>query len=688
MMRKRPFLRILIPYMLGILIQNAGWSNLALWILTSLVVLFAFVVSIYRADRRFLLPGVFLFSVYLSLGVFSMKWSSAGYMPSHFGHFISPYKQEFSGVIKGVKQATKSTQIRVGIRSLVYGDSCISGLNGEVLLFLKRRGRQYLPGDEIRFSSRLSEPFTSPNPFSFDYRNYLKIHNIEYTGWVQENELEVVYRPHFHFKQWSYRIQSYCQSILKEYIRSSRLNAIATALILGDKSMVTPELRRLFSQTGAMHILAVSGLHVGIIFILLQVLLSFFPKYPLLWQRLKMAIIVLGIWAFAFVTGMSQSTLRAGIMFSLIAMGLRFYRRSDIFNTLALSALMALLYSPKTLFHVGFQLSYLATLGIVFFYPRLESALFQDSSIWKKRIGAGLLVGITAQLFTYPLMLYYFHTFSWAFLLSNFVVIPLAFVILASGWTMIILHSISYNLAGQMALLLQGFLGLLYYLLEYIRHIPRLLVEHIWITPLQLMILTAATLLIVSVFVFKKRYWLIAAFSLLTIVHTLQYHFRWKQLRQSSIFFYATRRPLVEIWNKGFLYTYNADNSVELIQKTTAGTHAYYGRSPIMLTPSDCYSSPDKTFCIRGPMMQCDNMYLLWLDMTISHIPKTTNTLVIANDIGPDHPAAKTHENIRQIILYDAILSKDITSAWLRKAKRENWEVHRINKTTSWQFHT
>ncbi|HRP60902.1 MAG TPA: ComEC/Rec2 family competence protein, partial [Vicingus sp.] len=205
----------------------------------------------------------------------------------------------------------------------------------------------------------------------------------------------------------------------------------ASALILGYKNNIEAQLKSAYSSAGAMHVLAVSGLHVGIIFMIFNVLLKFTEKFKY-GGIIKGIILLLVLWFYALITGLSPSVLRSATMFSFVVSAKMINRRTNFFNTLSASALLLLLVNPFLIFDVGFQLSYSAVIGIVLIQPWFSKLL--SPTTWLGNYTWDLVtVSLAAQIATFPLGLYYFHQFPNYFLLANLLVIPFAVIILCLG---------------------------------------------------------------------------------------------------------------------------------------------------------------------------------------------------------------------------------------------------------------
>jgi competence protein ComEC len=214
--------------------------------------------------------------------------------------------------------------------------------------------------------------------------------------------------------------------------------SILSAMVLGDKSGVNKEQKEQFSVAGTSHLLALSGLHLGIIYMLLSFLFR-----DRRWQVVNQLLIVASVWAFVLLVGMPSSVVRAAVMITTLAFIRLLHRGATPLNSLALAALVILITNPYSLFDVGFQLSFCAVLAILLFTPLIESLLTSHHSPFTKYLLSLTIVSIAAQIGTAPLVAYYFGRFSVWFLLANYVAIPLATLILYSMVIALLVSSIT-----------------------------------------------------------------------------------------------------------------------------------------------------------------------------------------------------------------------------------------------------
>ena len=268
--------------------------------------------------------------------------------------------------------------------------------------------------------------------------------------------------------------------------------AVVAAMALGDKSQLTNDLKNTYAVTGASHILALSGLHLGIIYTLLALLLD--RRW---WQVASQVVIIVCIWLYVFLVGMSASVVRSAVMLTVYALLSLGHRDKMSVNTLAFAAIVMLLFNPKSLFDVGFQLSFLAVLAILLFYPLFEGVWSQSFLMGHrvfKWLWAMLTVSCAAQMGVAPLIAYYFGRFSNYFLLTNLLVVPAATLILYLSLVVLLIPSLAY--------LLVYIVDTLNHLLSWIATFPGASIEGLHPTLLQVSMIYV---IIMAVYLLLKR---------------------------------------------------------------------------------------------------------------------------------------------------------------------------------------
>lgn len=275
------------------------------------------------------------------------------------------------------------------------------------------------------------------NPNEFDYRDYLRKQNIFGHVFVSDDQLAVVgFAPPSRIMQAGLAARAKGMELIRGCIPQPREQAILGALLLGVKDYLDNDIKEAYSSAGAMHVLAVSGLHVGIVFYLLGIAFGFLKRTNS-GKVVFMLLTLVSIWIYALITGFSPSVLRAVVMFSVIIISGNLGKRANVYNSLGIAALILLVYDPFLIYSVGFQLSFVAVFGIVYLHPRLYH-LWEAPNRIVDYVWSITCVSIAAQVATFPLTMLYFHQFPTYFLVSNLVVIPAASLILISGIAMLL----------------------------------------------------------------------------------------------------------------------------------------------------------------------------------------------------------------------------------------------------------
>ena len=332
-----------------------------------------------------------------------------------------------------------------------------SGRKLKCYFYKDDRSRALHIGDGLKIQSRI-EANNEWRRGSFDYRRYLEIQG--FTGrtfvaswkWqkakVSLKQLSRLERMRLTFLKYRNQLLSRLNPVAEE---NDDAYAVVAAMALGDKSALTQELKDVYSVTGASHILALSGLHLGIIYTLLSLFV-----FSRRWQMLSQIIIMLSIWGFVFLVGLSTSVMRSAVMLSVYALLSLGHRDRMSVNTLAFTAIVMLMVSPMSLFDVGFQMSYMAVFSILLFVPLMEG-IFPAEYLMSHRVVRWLwgmvTVSLSAQIGTAPLITYYFGRFSCYFLPTNFIVIPAAMLILYLSLVVLLVPSLAFVLFDIVAML-------------------------------------------------------------------------------------------------------------------------------------------------------------------------------------------------------------------------------------------
>ncbi len=335
-------------------------------------------------------------------------------------------------VLEILQEKPKSYQSVLKISAFFRNDSVFK-TNEKVMVYFAKseKASRLKPGEQIVFDKTPQPVENSIDLNGFDYAGYLerkRIYRQVYlpdSRWIESG----MFTHNFLILAERTRLQM-LEIFRNQDLGEKELNVLS-ALTLGYKRGLDPETKRVFSAAGAMHVLAVSGLHVGIVFMILSFFLSFLKKR----KRGEIAyllVMITSLWCFAFLTGLSPSVSRAAAMFTIVVIASVFKKSSNIYQSLVASAFVLLLLNPNNLFEVGFQLSYAAVFGIVFLQPRLDK-IFTFRFRVSRYFWALLTTSVAAQIATFPLSAFYFNQFPTFFWVSNLVVIPAAGILIPLG---------------------------------------------------------------------------------------------------------------------------------------------------------------------------------------------------------------------------------------------------------------
>jgi len=283
-------------------------------------------------------------------------------------------------------------------------------------------------GDIIALKLKLREFEKPKNPNQFDIVRYMKQKGIRFSSFVKTGEWILLKNNSNPIFTYSFKLRDKFIAVFHQHGIADKQLAVLSALTLGYRELLDDEINRIYSSTGAIHILSVSGLHVGILYLFLLFILRAIPSNKLT-ELIKLIIVLLFLWFFAILTGLSPSVNRSALMFSLIAIGNWHGIKSNIYNTLATAAFALLVADPNNILNIGFQLSFLAVLSIVVFYPFIFSLIYFRNKILSN-IWSLIAVSIAAQIGTLPITLGLFSQFPNYFILTNLIAIPLSTVIL------------------------------------------------------------------------------------------------------------------------------------------------------------------------------------------------------------------------------------------------------------------
>ena len=546
-----PLTRITISFIIGIIV-GYGYEIIPKNIFLILLVgLLLFITSYFlskkqRANRVFF--GISTYALAFVIGLTTQIIHTDSYQENNYIH----YKNVFDNTHE------LTITIREKLRSSNYNDRYVvlikkidrSESSGRILLNIRKDSLKppFEIGTTLRINCSLVENGIAKNPNQFDYGKYLKNKQIYAQIYTENSEIKtssIITKNAWYYA--SVLRTKIIRNLEKSKFDKRELN-VAAALILGQQQDISPDIIRDYQYAGAVHILSVSGLHIGFVLLFVSFILKPFPNT----RRgafIKLIIIIISLVSYGIIAGLAPSVVRSVVMFSFVAIGMYLRRSTNIFHTLLVSMLLILLFEPSFLFDVGFQLSYIALFFILWLQPLL-------AEIWKPKnkivnyFWEILTVSFAAQIGAFPLSIYYFHQFPGLFFVTNLVVIPFISLIMGLGVLVMVLAAFDY-VPLYLSKSLEWSIFILNKIINSIASIKQFIIQDI---PFNWYLLISFYLLIISNIIwFKKPTFnklLLAMFAVLILQITF-FGTHWKIQKQEELVLFNSKKTTLISERKG-----------------------------------------------------------------------------------------------------------------------------------------
>ncbi|WP_167612957.1 ComEC/Rec2 family competence protein [Maribellus sediminis] len=623
LVQKIPSLRITLAFAVGILIANKfAVAVTSLLIAGTVILILIAILNRFYSFRFETVFGWLVTALFVLLG--SSFYTLNNQTPTFYEDGVF-----WGTVLEAPEEKPKSYKSLVQIDA-VKDSGHIFKTNEKVLVYFEKSeaATKLKPGSTILFSRVPELIRNNGNPYEFDYKKYLSRKKIHRRTYLAESDWSATPIQKRSVKTVAENAREKLLHIYREKNLGTSETEILSALTLGYKRGLDPETKQTFSAAGAMHVLAVSGLHVGIIFGIFAFLFGFLQKQ----KRGKYFYVILAVsvlWGYAFITGLSPSVMRAAAMFSLVCIAGNIQRQTNIYNTLTVSAFLLLLLNPNNLFEVGFQLSYAAVFGIVYLQPKIAGLIEVKTKVGKF-FWALLTVSVAAQIATFPLTAYYFNQFPLYFWLSNLVVIPAVFVLIALGIALLLLSSVPI-LSGIVAFLTGWAVKLVYVFLERIENLPYA-VQNISLTKSALF-LVISFLLFTFLFIERKRVRHIKLMLLaLIILAASNLAFQYKQLHNSELIVYNNSpNAVIQLISSKTNYVLSEqaiDSSNYILRQINTVIKKQRLDQPTYLTLGDNYS--DSILFLHKNVIDFEGK-IIWFDHNQQKIPAELNPAFVVS---------------------------------------------------------
>lgn len=635
--KSTPALLFLVMLVAGIVLESfiPFKISIGLFVTSLLVLFFIFIRNKNNIFKNLTFIAWFLFGVVISkihsIGINASKPVSESTFSSYLVQINSPaeikpktYKVE--GKILAIK--TDSLWQKKTEKTLLYFAKDMG--------VLPKYGEVYI----IKGSPREIE--APKNPLEFNYKAYLQKKYIYTHQFLREGDFKYAGNaPISSLFEFAYGLNNRTQEIFETVFDNPQALGVANALVAGEKSGLDFETKQSYSAAGAVHILAVSGLHVGILFLILKIIFGKILNPKKIW----FTVAVLGVlWLYALFTGLSPSVCRSTFMFTLIQLAPLLKRDHNSINVLLVSAIVLLIINPNWIYDVGFQLSYLAVFGIIFLYPRLRN-LIEIENKYLRWLWEISLVSFSAQLLTFPLSLYYFHQFPNYFLFTNPIVAVLSMLILPVGIFVILLFEVPF-IGAFLAYIFKTLIAVLNYLVFFISDLKFATTTRLELGTYSVILLFMFIGLIIHFFTRRNKISLLAA-SVLVLILSIQKTYKTYEQNQSNelTFHYIPRGYGISILDQREA---NFISSKELIDDpliTQFHLKNYYDHMGIK---AETRVSSENRSMLK---ISKENLKVQWvLDQNaISDLDLTADYLMISNDAIRDLDVLKSYKG--QIII-------------------------------------
>ena len=543
---KYPFVRLIVPFALGVwlCLSFTSFRLGFVWLYATMLLLLATLALVSHYVKNY--DKAWIFGAVLAFYLFSAGYAITKVHDEREKITCFKRHDEVKAYVTRVydvpEERENNYRVILEVRELLVDSLGYVPASGRVMAYIAKNelAASLGYGDMICFSKPVADVHPPHNPGEFDYQSYLYRKGVVgqvYLGgdeWMplQEKRANPVY-------VFSYSFRDRLLASLRKCGINGDEFGVAAAILLGYDDELSPELRQSYVTAGSMHILCVSGMHVGIIFLMASFLLAFMDRTKSL-KRLKQVILLALIWFYALLAGLSPSIMRASIMISLCIIGEMLSRKGFTINSIAASAFILLCINPNNLFEIGFLLSYSAVVGIVVLEKPIYNLIYiknkQLDKLWEIEA-----VALAAQLATAPFTIFYFNQFTTYFWLSNIFLTPISFIVVLSGMTLILLSWVPY-LSTFLGYVVWGTLYVMDKIVVWIESLPLSIIRGLYISRFELLLLVLsliALLLFVSSKTKRTFYAVMVSFALFVCSFSIR-HLTTRQVEE--IDFYSLRK--------------------------------------------------------------------------------------------------------------------------------------------------
>lgn len=602
---KIPFLFLLLSLIVGILFQyyfKNEYISIVFFLSGTMAMLLSYLVP---KDRRFSLRWLF------GLGVVLATVGIGSFSTAHRQH-LSEYT--FSGtrnLYRGIVTDSPQEKAKTVAYRVFLPDE-----DKQVVCYFQRDSlisERLNPGDEFLFYGEV-QPFRNMgNPDDFDYVRYMYNQNFVGSVYISSDVYKRTGEVSSNLKYQALR----CRQAILDFYKALDLKeteyAVLSALTLGYQNELSDDLKQGFRTTGTVHVLSVSGLHVGIIYVMMTFLLGFVHRNSK-YYWIKLVLIILLLWGYAFITGLPPSVVRASAMLSVFCVSEIVGRKSFSIHALFIAAFFMLLVNPFSLFDIGLQLSFMSVLSILYLHPKI-SGLIKIENKYIRYIWQMFTLSVVAQLATFPICLYYFGTFPTYFFIANLIIVPVVSLIMYAAGGIVfakmlsfVFSDFSYYLYYLPVKLLQVLISFMTYAIHLFEQLPFALLQNVKVSFVDLLLIFAIIIGILVFLIYKKSKALIVGLTAILVLLTSHIHS--KVVDNTEVITVYNRSQASEIkWSKSGVQT-------DILLGDTTSDYIYIGNQAnnMLILSSDNWKEKvtEERFKINNLVLTHSNSFSLY----------------------------------------------------------------------------
>ncbi len=504
---------------------------------------FSIIISSRLSSYKFRwLNGCILSVAFAFIGYYLTINNYDNHKPKYFSNYISPAQTSvIADIYEPIKIKDRSVKAIVKILKVYYNGNAVK-TSGKALIYFEKDSltNKLKYGDRILINAQFHEISPPQNPNEINYKKYFAFKNLYHEAYVRSGSINIISRDNGNvIYKYAYLIRDKFLFIFKQNSITGKELAVGSAIIFGYRDLLDSDTIMEYSQAGVIHILCVAGLNVGIIYLIFFNLLFFLDRFKH-GKLIKSLLLLLIIWSYTFICGLTPCILRASVMFTFILFGKIIGRQVNTLNAVITSAFILLLFNPFLITNLGFQHSYIAVIGIVILYPIINNLLTPTNIVFNKTWEL-ISVSLAAQIFIFPIVISYYHYFPDYFVFTNLIVIPLVFLITYAG---IIILAI-YPIAGVVKLFPICFtylIKILNYIIKTIEHAPFSVIKTITINSYELLLIYIIMLFILIAYINRnKTYLILSILTTLILVSLISFRV-YSNMNKKQIIVYSVRK--------------------------------------------------------------------------------------------------------------------------------------------------